>query len=327
MSASAETIASGPACWVLHDGAAGNRRQALALAEALGAHAREIVLAPTRLARWWAPHRFPGAADALGAQFAQAWRETPPRLAIGCGRQAALATRLLRRRGALAVQILDPRVSTRHWDLVVAPAHDRIAGANVIRLLGSLNPVDEAWLAAARDRRPDLVARPAPRTAMLLGGPTAATPLALGEIEQAFDALQAARLRQGGSLLVCGSPRTPPAWATAMRERCAAAGAQAWFDPGDGDNPYAALLGAAHRLVVTADSSNLLSEACATAAPVYILGAAHARGRLGRFVAQLLECGRARAFDAALPPCDIHPLRETARVAAQVSQRLGLGRG
>ena len=57
---------------------------------------------------------------------------------------AALATRLLRQRGARAVQILDPRVPTRHWDLVIAPEHDGLEGANVIATAGSV------WSCAAR---------------------------------------------------------------------------------------------------------------------------------------------------------------------------------
>jgi uncharacterized protein len=312
-------------CWVLHDGAVGNRRQAAALAMALGLTWSELGLAPAWPARLLAPRVFPGAGAALGPAFARALRQPAPRLAIGCGRQAALATRLLRRRGAQVVQILDPRLPPRHWDLVVAPEHDGLVGANVLSLVGSLNPVDEPWLAAARDDRPDLGVLPTPRTAVLVGGPTAATPLLLGDVEDALDALHRAKAREGGHLWVCGSARTPPAWARALRERCQALGLPCWFGPLDGDNPYAALLGGSHRLVVTADSANLLSEACATAAPVYVIGAARASGRIARLLAELLRRQRVRAFDAALPACDIQPLRETARIAAQVRQRLRLG--
>lgn len=320
----ADSAASAADCWVLHDGAAGNRRQATALAAALGRAAREIVLVPSWPARQFSPRRFPGAAGSLGRDFRHALHGMLPRLAIGCGRQAALATRLLRERGVAVVQILDPRLPTRHWDLVVAPAHDRLAGANVLTTTGSLNPVDESWLAQARDARPDLARLTSPRFAVLVGGPTADTPIGLREVEDALDGLDAARARQGGSLFVCGSPRTPAAWAGLLRGRCRASGASCWFGPDDGENPYAALLGGSHRLVVTADSANLLSEACATAAPVYVIGAARASGRIAQLVEELLRRGRARAFDPSLPPCEIEPLRETARVAGEVRRRLRL---
>ena len=134
---------------ILTDGHAGNVRQAQALAAALGRPAREFVLEPQAPWAWAAPRRWPGSVRAYGAAFASVLA-APPALAIGCGRQAALATRLLRARGAQAVQILDPRIDSCHWDLVIAPEHDDLHAANSLSLLGSLHPVDDLWLAAAR---------------------------------------------------------------------------------------------------------------------------------------------------------------------------------
>jgi mitochondrial fission protein ELM1 len=204
-------------CWVLHDGAAGNRRQALALAAALGLPAREWSLAPNAPARWLAPRWLPGAG--FGPEFAQALERAPPALALGCGRLAALATRQARAAGARVVQILSPRLPTRHWDLVVAPRHDRLEGPNVLALAGSLNPVDEAWLAAARARWPALAQLPGPRTAVLLGGPTAATRFERGALDALCAKLDGTLAQEGGSLLLCGSRRTPRAWAAALRAR------------------------------------------------------------------------------------------------------------
>src|SRR3546814_409449 len=111
-------------CWTVTDGAAGNVRQAMALAQALGFPAPQQWNLHTAVPwRWLAPRRLPMAAHAFGAAFAQALAQ-PPTLVIGCGRQGALASRVLRDAGAKAVQILDPRIDPRHWDAVIAPAHD-----------------------------------------------------------------------------------------------------------------------------------------------------------------------------------------------------------
>ena len=115
-----------------------------ALARALGiAPERDLVLAPNAAARLLAPRSWPGAEAALGTDFARALA-TPPGLAIGCGRQAALATRLLRKHGTHTVQILDPRIAPRHWDLVVVPEHDRLRGDNVIVAAPSASVVANA---------------------------------------------------------------------------------------------------------------------------------------------------------------------------------------
>jgi mitochondrial fission protein ELM1 len=315
--------ANQPACWVLHDGAAGNRRQAMALAAALGMPAREWRLRPNLLARWLAPRRVPGAG--FQSDFARALAEEPPTLAIGCGRQAALATRLARAAGARSVEILDPQLPAKHWDLVLAPAHDRLAGDNVLALVGALNDIDEAWLRRARERWRELLALPGPRTAVLVGGPTAATPFDDEDLARMCEKLEATLARDGGRLLVCGSRRTPAAWADALRARFDASYHALWFDEHDGDNFYEGALACAQRLVVTPDSVNMVSEACATSLPVFVAEPARASGRIAAFLRELVARGRVRAQSVALEDFEATPLREGARAAARVRQLLRPG--
>lgn len=315
-----------PIAWTLSDGRAGNVRQAQALTAALGLSAREWTLSARAPWRWAAPRRLPLAAGAFGTGFANAL-ERPPALAIGCGRQAALATRLLRGAGARTVQILDPRIATRHWDLVIAPAHDGLRGGNVIELLGSLHPIDDLWLARARSDFATIGQLPRPLTTVLVGGASAHAAFDAASVDALAAGLVALHRRDGGSLLVTTSRRTPRA--AIARLRTLVAGLPGlpgllWSGDGDGANPYAGLLGWADRIVCTADSVNMLSEACATNVPVFVIGADRLGGRPRRFVEALLARGRVRAFDEAMLPFAVTALRETARVAAEVRTRLGL---
>lgn len=304
--------------WIIHDGAAGNRRQAHALAAALALDASEWSLQARGPARWFAPRRLPGSHRAFGPAFAAALAGAMPDWVIGCGRQAALATRLARERGVRAIQILDPRINPRHWDLVIAPQHDGLQGGNVLTLTGSLNPVDANWLAAARAQFPALGALPGPRTAVLLGGPTTATHFDRGALEEMMAALDATLADQGGGLLLCGSRRTPPEFAARVRERCRDKAVLAWFDDRDGANFFPGALAWADRIVVSPDSVNLVSEACATEVPVFVAEPGRATGRVRRFLAGLEASGRIRAQDRELAAFASTPLRETARIAAQV---------
>jgi mitochondrial fission protein ELM1 len=316
--------AHSPRTWTVTDGHAGNLRQALALARALDVPVeRELALQPRWLARRLAPRRWPGAESAFGPAFARALDDSPG-LAIGCGRQAALATRLLRVRGARAVQILDPRIALSHWDLVIAPEHDGLRGDNVLTPLGSLHPVDDAWLAEARTRFPGFAQLPAPRTAVLVGGSSRHARLDAARLERLLGLLDTTLARDGGSLLLTASRRTDPALLPALRRFAARWPGVCWLGADDGENPYPGLLAYADRIVCTADSVNMISEACATRAPVFVFDPDRVDGRPRRFVDALLTRGRIRPLDAALLPFEAEPLRETARVAAEVRVRLGL---
>ncbi|MEN1926465.1 mitochondrial fission ELM1 family protein [Luteimonas qiangzhengi] len=315
--------------WALTDGHAGNLRQALSLAAALGHDAvRNWRLTPRRPWRWAAPHRLPGAKHAFGSEFARALA-TPPALTIGCGRQSALATRLLRDAGARAVQILDPRMDPAHWDLVIAPEHDGLEGPNVLNLLGSLNPVDDAWLAAGRADFPLLAELPRPRIALLLGGNSRHARFDRAAFEALSQSISNVLADEGGSVLATVSRRTPAEVTAALRERMDSGDGpdkawpgMAWTGQAGESNPYPGLLAWADRIVCTPDSVNMVSEACATRAPVFVFEPTGTEGRPRRFLDALLTRGRIRPVDEALARFDCEPLRETARIATQVRERI-----
>ena len=307
------------------DGRAGNVRQAVALARALQpGPVTRLALQPRAPWRWAAPRQLPGAERAYGSDFANLL-EHAPALAIGCGRQAALALRQLRARGSAVVQILNPRINPRHWDLVITPEHDNLRGANVLSLQGSLNPVNDEWLAWGRAAFAHIGQLPGPRTAVLVGGPTDHARWDEAAMSACFAQIAGQVRAQGGSVLATTSRRTPPAVAQAMLAAFANLPRVIWSDGGDGTNPYAGLLGWADQIVVTPDSVNLLSEACATRAPVCVLLPGSAQGRMARFQRSLHERGRLLNTLAALGDGHhtIEPLRETGRIAAEVRTRLG----
>lgn len=313
------------ACWVVTDGAAGNRRQALALAEALTPSIREIVVELRAPWSWFAPRQLPGSRMALGRDdesLSPPW----PSLVIGCGRSAAWATRQIRRWSGgktLAVQLLDPRIDPAHWDLVIAPKHDALRGDNVLNPLGSLHPIDDAWLADGRDAFAPFADLPSPRLGVLIGGARRGTPFDDDAADAFLAAAKARHRADGGSVLVAASRRTPEAQRTRIRDALAGLPGVVWTDRADGANPYPGVLGWADRLVVTPDSVNMLSEACATGRPVHTFVSKPLPEKLARFHQELRSAGLLHDIDATAPATQI-PLRETAAIAREVRRHLGL---
>lgn len=310
-------------CWAITDTAAGNQRQALALAERLDMPVRHMVLEPRAPWSWFAPRAFPGGRLALPvgqrAMFAPPW----PRVAIGCGRAAALFTRLLRPLSegtCYTVQVLDPRLDPSLWDTVIAPRHDGLSGANVLTPLGSLNPVDDAWLDDAREGFSELGDLPGPRVGVLLGGPRKGIALDADYAEALAERLLEDQRRCGGSVLLTTSRRTPPALLTILRHALRDTPGRYWGGPQDGPNPYPGILAWADRLVVTPDSVNMLSEACAVGCPVGTLVTTALPPRIERFHRALRDAG---LLGDIAPTGGRHaPLRETAQIAQLLASRM-----
>lgn len=304
--------------WVLADPRPGTANQALGIADRLGVPFRIVALAWGPLARLpWPWPTLAGLEAASRARIGPPW----PRLVVSAGRRAAPVALWLGRQGVRTVHCMRPGSGAARFDLLVLGRHDRPRPApNVIEILGACHRVSAAALAAARTARADLAALPAPRVAVLVGGPVRGAGL-----DPATAARLIPRVRErfpGASLLVTTSRRTG-AEATAVIAAALADRPHHMFRWGDArPNPYLGYLAVADAIVVTGDSVSMLAEACATAAPVFV--ATRPAGRHARMIASLIAAGRVRALEEPAPPT-ITPLDEAARVAAAIRARGWLG--
>jgi mitochondrial fission protein ELM1 len=214
------------------------------------------------------------------------------------------------------VQILDPRIAPNRFDAVVAPQHDGLSAANVITTLGALHDVDADWLQRARARFSAFAELPTPRIGVLIGGPHAAQALDDAWIDALRRRLAEWPQAAGGSFLVSTSRRTPVACARRLREVFAAWPGRFWGGAEYGENPYAGILAWADRIVVSADSVNMISEACATGKPVHAFAPVAIAGKLGRFHQALAAHGHLTSWNA-VQPAPV-PLRELPDVVRQL---------
>jgi mitochondrial fission protein ELM1 len=255
-------------------------------------------------------------------EFGPPW----PRVLIGCGKAGLVASLALARwngRASFRVQTQDPRLSPRHFDLVVPPAHDRLNGENVFSILGSPNRVTREKLTKAARRFSARYGHlPHPRVAVLIGGSARGHPLTAAHMNRLAETLLELT-KSGAGLMLTVSRRTGPDNTARLRARLAGPQSDLW--DGTGDNPYYGILALADFILVSEDSTNMATEAAVTAKPIYILPLAGVRAKQARLHAELAERGIARPFTGRLVPFSYAPLEETARAAAEIVRRAGLG--
>jgi hypothetical protein len=256
---------------LLHDGRAGHWRQVRALAHYLPLE--ESVL-PVNLRlpwRWFAPYRLPfGLAAHPGLLEV---KSKQPQVIVSCGRRSALAARWLQRYfdgRPKTVQILDCGLPPDRFSWVIAPRHDELEGGNVIPTIGSLNPVSEEWLEQAVNLPESGLHALKPRLVLLLGGPSSNFSFSRRWLRASLASV--CEHLAGGSLTIVDSPRTP-GWVADEIDRLPAEIPRhriAWSpqDAEGSERRYGAALALADFIVVSADSVNLVSEACASGKPV-----------------------------------------------------------
>jgi mitochondrial fission protein ELM1 len=305
---------------ILSEAYAGLQAQALGLAEAAGLAPRLAVLTPVPPWCWMAPRFWPAPLAATGLP------PPPEPLLIGCGGVAAAVGAALRRRTRnrerLVVQVQNPRMDLRRFDLVVANRHDAIAGPNVIVTRTALHRATAARLAAARaEWTPRLAHLPRPLVAVLVGGSNGRFRLEAAEAAALAAALAGMMRQDGAGVALTPSRRTAPAAVAALRTTLQPLGG--WIWDGAGDNPYYGLLAVADAIVATIDSVSMISEAVATAAPVLVADLPGRSRRIARFMAGLQGDGRVRRFTGRLEMWHTHPLDDTQAAADEMRHRLG----
>ncbi|HLJ71606.1 MAG TPA: mitochondrial fission ELM1 family protein [Roseiarcus sp.] len=322
-------VKDGTRVLILSTGMAGHDVNCLGVAAALGVAYRKIVVAPRRLFRSLAPY---GPVDPKDRSGRPGSILAPPfpDIVIASGRSTVPYIRALKREGGrdvFAVFLQDPRYGRREFDLIWTPLHDRLAGANVIATLTSPHPFSAARLEALRAAPdPRLAALPAPRAAVLLGGPSSAHDFSASDLDRLGDSI-AAILRQGYSVMATPSRRTPPPLLeTARRALQAADAKRAFVWDGTGDNPYGQMLAQADAILVTGDSVNMMGEAVSTGAPVYIFAPSGGGRRIDAFVAALEEKGAARRFEGRIEPFAYEPIDSSLEVANAIAERFAAGR-
>lgn len=317
--------------WVLTDGRAGNEAQALGLAEAIGrARPAEIDVKRIELKPWaarmpaWLIHRLARLSRAWpflclidgGAEIRAPW----PDCVIGAGRRAAPVVAALRQRhGVTAIQLLDPKMPADAFDALITPSHDRVQGANILTTIGALSRVTPERIAEDGRRLKEQVRLPpAPRIAVLIGGPSGSATFGESDVRALQSALET--LAETHGLIVTTSRRSPEGLAHDLSRRLGDR-ALVWGPGDDGPNLYPGMLGQVSCVLVTEDSVNMASEAASTGLPVHVFPLSKVAPKITQFHQDLNARGASRRFTGTPESWTYEPLAEADRITQDLIRR------
>ncbi|MEA2741435.1 MAG: uncharacterized protein QOH05_4742, partial [Acetobacteraceae bacterium] len=276
------------------------------------------ILKPNAPWKWITAKFWPDPLAAVG----DALRAPRPSLAIGSGGMAGAVLAALRRQSMRVVQVQNPRMDIRRFDLIIANRHDELTGPNVFVIRTALHRVTTERLeqegAAWRDR---FAPYRRPLVAVLLGGSNGRYRLDRDVGAKLARDLVAMAQRDKVGIVVTPSRRTDPAVTDLIRHALAPFGGYVW-DFTD-DNPYFGMLALADMIIVTQDSVSMISEASATTAPVMFAPLPGSSRRQGIFLKTMMDEGRIRPFDGRFTTWPVTPLNDTQAAAAEMRHRLG----
>ncbi len=308
-------------CWIITEGLIGTENQCIGVSQALGVKTEIKRIGLKQPWRMLSPYLGFECACTFDPRFDG---DVPwPDLLITSGRKAIAASRYIKKASGgrtFTVHIQDPRISPKYFDLLAVPAHDPARGDNVVVSVAAPNKITEQGLRDASSEFSGLFdALPSPHVAVMIGGNSKAHKLTPEIMARLVDQLRALS-DQGYGLMITTSRRTGAENEAMLHEGLEGSGAYIW--DGQGNNPYLAMLGRASFMIVTNDSTSMLSDAGSTGKPVYMVALEGGGKRLDKLHDNLRERGVIRDFEGVLEAWEYEKLNDAQMIADSIMQRL-----
>ncbi|MDB3969235.1 mitochondrial fission ELM1 family protein [Candidatus Pelagibacter ubique] len=246
---------------------------------------------------------------------------------ISCGRKSVIPSIHLKNtanKKVFNIHIQDPKVSLNHFDFIVAPEHDAIEGENVISTKGAIHYLTENEISENKDYLNSFIKKDERKIwALIMGGPTKYYDYSTKNMKHIFTALYKLLKKHDFQLVVIPSMRTPINTIHYAKE---------FFSENhtiimDVDKKaYLSALAISENIVVTCDSSSMISEAALTGKPIYIASILPKKNdkRFQRFRNLFRELNIIRNLGEEVEIWSYEKLDETNRVANIIKQKIKL---
>ena len=235
-----------------------------------------------------------GLAKALGLEFIHEkielnnfWKLIPPKLTpiqnyvfkndikknfnviISCGRKSVVPSIYLKQKyknQVMNIHIQDPKVSLENFDFVVVPEHDGLDGKNVLKSKGAIHYLKDNELEENKDYLKSKINKEKLVT-LVVGGPNKYYDYNTSIIDEIFFKIKDNFISKGFQLIFIPSMRTPQNIIDKAKN---------YFDESQiivtdiDKKAYLSSLKLADYIVVTCDSTSMISEAAMTGKPIYV---------------------------------------------------------
>ena len=189
---------------------------------------------------------------------------------ISCGRKSVIPSIYLKKNSnkkIINIHIQNPKVSLNNFNYIIAPEHDGISGKNVISSKGALHYLTIEEIEKSRDYLQNKSNTKKDILTLILGGPTKYYNYSTQNIKSIFSNIKNLTEKNNLHLIVIPSNRTPVE--TVSLAKSELINDTTIIETVD-KKAYLSALCLAKYIVVTCDSSSMISEAALTGKPVYV---------------------------------------------------------
>ena len=290
-----------------------------------------------------------GLAKALGLDFTHEkielnnfWKLFPPKITpiqnfvfknkingnfdivISCGRKSVVPSIYLKKKyknKIINIHIQEPKVSLKNFDFIVVPEHDGLTGKNIITSKGAIHYLTNYELDENENYLKDKIDVKKKIVSLIIGGPTKHYRYDTEIVDSIFNKIENTFIKNNYQLIVIPSMRTP---------QNVIDKAQNFFDhnqiviPNVDKKAYLSSLKISDQIVVTCDSTSMISEAAITGKPIYVAQMPSIKNdqRFKNFFNLFESLNIIKPLSDSVESWNYTKLNETNRIASQLKDKI-----
>ena len=243
---------------------------------------------------------------------------------ISCGRKSVIPSICLKKNSKKKIyniHIQDPKVSFKNFDFIIAPEHDGLTGKNVILSKGSIHYLTKEEIVNNREYLSQRLNKEKEYLSFILGGPNKYYDYNEQNIKKVFDRVKNILKKNNLQAIIIPSMRTPKNIIDLSEN---------YFDKENlvikdiDKKAYLSGLSLAKYIVVTCDSTSMISEAALTGKPIYIaeIPAKINDYRFRRFRDLFTKLKIVKNLDEKVEIWNYEILDETNRIAKEIKKKI-----
>ena len=242
---------------------------------------------------------------------------------ISCGRKSVIPSIALKKRFGnqiFNIHIQDPKVSFKHFDLIVSPEHDNIKGNNVITTRGSIHYLTKKEISENSEYL-EINKTKKKIVSFIIGGPNKYYDYSAEQIHFMFNKVKTLFTPDKFQIIVIPSYRTPE---EVIKKAFNTFSINHQVVKQVDKKAYLSSLANADYLIVTCDSTSMISEAAVTGKPVYIamMKAKKSIKRFQSFFNQFKNLGITKELTDNIDNWSYDKLDEVNRIAPLIKEKM-----
>jgi len=245
------------------------------------------------------------------------------KIVISCGRKSVIPSAALKKRFGneiFNIHIQDPKVSFKYFDLIISPEHDNIKGDNVITTKGSIHYLTKKEI-ADNSKYLQLDKGKKQVVAFIIGGPNKYYNYSEEQVHFIFNKVKNLFTPDKFKIVVIPSYRTPE---RIIKKAFNTFGFNHHVVKIIDKKAYLGSLALADYIIVTCDSTSMISEAAVTGKPVYAAMMKPNRNirRFKSFYNQFKELGIIKELTDSIDSWSYDKLDEVNRIAPLIKEKM-----